>query len=236
MGYSILELATFILPLFYASLQPKASLLAILHLINYIVGNPFPSPKTATMKIALLLLPVILFASCGNEQTEATAPPEVQVKAAAAPIDPAVQKLESLKAAAPMGLDELSAFLPSKLGEIRRSNVSMSSNMGYGMAHADYEKNSRTDIRVTLYDCSGAQGADIYESIYASKLDKNREDSSGFNRTIDFNGGKAIEQYSSRDKVGTLTYMPAERVLAVLTARNIEPEALLKAAADLKKK
>ena len=188
------------------------------------------------MKIALLLATAALFASCGNEKTEAPAAPGVQVKAAATPIDPAVQKLETLKAASPLGLDQLSAYLPAKLGDIRRSNISMSSNMGYGMAHADYEKNSRTDVRVTLYDCSGAQGAAIYESIFASKLDKNREDSSGFNKTIDFNGGKAIEQYSTKEKVGTLTFMADERVLAVLTSRNIAPEALLKSAADIRKK
>jgi len=187
------------------------------------------------MKIALPLAIAFFFVSCGNEKTETPREAEVQVKAAATPIDPETQKLEALKAAAPMGLDALSSYLPSRLGEIRRSNISMSSNLGYGMAHADYEKNSRTNIRVTLYDCSGKQGADIYQSIFASKLDKNRQDSSGYNKTIDYNGGKAIEQYSSREKTGMLTFMADERILAVLTSRNIEPELLLKAGTDIRK-
>ena len=112
----------------------------------------------------------------------------------------------------------------------------MSSDMGYAVAHGDYEKNNKTDMRVTVYDCAGEAGAGIYKATYLNKLKELRENEEGYTKTIDFMGSQAIEHHKKKDKVTTLTYLAGKRILVVVSARDFEPEKVKEAAEKINNK
>jgi hypothetical protein len=174
-----------------------------------------------------LLLPALLFIiiSC-SEKSEKKAEENAQVKSINTVIDPKVQKLESLKSLTPMDLEELKSFLPDVINGIKRSHYSVSSGLGYGMAHADYEKNNKTDIRVTLYDCAGEPGAGLFESIYWNRLNQVKEDENAVIKTVDISGGKAIQKIEKGTNITTLTYFANNRILVILSGKNVDPAAL----------
>ncbi len=187
-----------------------------------------------------ILLPffslVLLFMACNpSVKTEQVneANNEAKVKAAATPADPLVVKMQQLGAMQPLGLDELAALLPASLEGIKRSNLSMNNNMGYATAHADYEKNNKTDMRVTLYDCSGTAGLAWFRANYASKLKESSNDEKGYSKVIDLNGEKAIEEYESQSKITSITYLTRGRILVNISSRNMDPEKVKLAASQV---
>jgi len=187
-------------------------------------------------KLLLLVLSASLLAACNSDdktvQKSETAN-EAKVKSAATPVNPVAEKIAALKALPSIGLDGLSAWLPSQLNDIKRGNLTMSSNMGYAVAHADYDKNNKTNMRVTAYDCAGDNGADLYQTIYLKKMKDVQESEDGYTKAIDFMGGKAVEHYEKQNKITTLTYMANNRILVVVSARNFEPEQVREAAEKL---
>ena len=189
------------------------------------------------MKRVLLmaLSAAFLLAACNSNSPAKTeeATKEAHVKSAATPPDPLTQKMDELQALSPLGLDELSAWLPNQFNGIKRSNLSMNNDLGYALAHGDYEKNNKTDMRVTVYDCSGQAGADLYKATYADKLKEQSENEDGYTKVIDFMGEKAIEHHEKKNKVTTLTYLANNRILVVVSARNFEPEKVREAAEKL---
>ena len=180
------------------------------------------------MKRALLILSsALLFSSCSSdnkaEKKEVAAEPQVK---SAVKIDPREQQLEIMKNASTTGLDELQKMLPASLAEIKRSKFSMTSNLGYATAQADYEKNSKTYIHLVLYDCAGAQGADLYNKSFLSDLDKSIDNEAGYTKTIALGSGKAIEKYEAATKVTTISFLANDKILFVLAGKNIPAETL----------
>ncbi|MES2881629.1 MAG: hypothetical protein V4676_05730 [Bacteroidota bacterium] len=188
--------------------------------------------------VPFLFTLAITIACSNNNKTSATneATDSATKKAADKTVDPAQAKTETLTSTTPMDLDELKDYLPTQLEGMKRNNFSMSSSMGYATAHADYEKNKRTDVRVVLYDCAGEAGAALYNSTYAAKMNVPTDSSSkGYNKNIVLLGNKAIEHFDKVANATTLTFMVNERLMAVLTGRNIPAETLEKAAEQIKK-
>jgi hypothetical protein len=179
--------------------------------------------------LPIFLSLVVLFVACNpSVKTEqiSEASNEAKVKTVATPIDPLAVKMQQLGALQPLGLDELAALLPQTLNGIRRSGLTMNNNMGYATAHADYEKNNRTDMRVTLYDCSGSSGLAWFRANYASKL----KDGS---KLIELNGEKAIEEFDNQTRVTSITYLTRGRILVNISSRNMDPEKVKEAAGQI---
>ena len=187
-------------------------------------------------RVVLFLFLTFALLACKGDEKKAPSEPVVQVKAATTePVDPVKAKMDELKKMPVMDLDQLRKMMPEALNGIKRSSFSMSSNLGHGEDKGDYEKNSKTYIRVALYDCSGPSGADIYHTSYLLKTKLNIENEEGYTKTVNMNGKQAIESYEKPANAITLTYMHNDRVLVVLTGRNISVEDMKKAAADLGK-
>jgi len=158
---------------------------------------------------------------------------DAKVKSVTTPVDPVTQKIEELEKLTPVGLDELTPWLPDELNGIKRSNLTMSTDRGYAVAHADYEKNSKTDMRVTVYDCGGVAGANLYKVTYANKMNQLQESGEGYTKTTNFMGEKAIEQHEINNNITTLTYLANNHILVVVSARNFDPEQVKEAAQKL---
>lgn len=188
--------------------------------------------------LLFILSATVVWAACNSEtvRKKDESANETKVKSMATPVDPVAQKIIELKRLTPVGLEELPAWLPNALNGIKRTNLTMSSDMGYAVAHADYDKNNKTNMRVTVYDCAGQTGAALYKSTFADKLKEAQETEEGYTKTIDFMGGKAIEHHEKKNKVTTLTFMADNRTLVVLSARSFEPEVVRQGAEKIVKK
>jgi hypothetical protein len=185
------------------------------------------------MKRNLLLITLFVFFFSCSEKSDKKADEQAQVKSVNTVADPKKQKLERLRSMAAMDLEELKSLLPLEVNGIKRTNLSVSSALGYGMAHADYENKTKTDFRVTLYDCSGATGAGLYESIFLNRLNQPKNNEEVTVKTIDFKGEKAIEKMDGKTKTHTLTFLTNERVLVIVSGRNVDTEAMMESVQKL---
>jgi hypothetical protein len=170
-------------------------------------------------RFTLFAVLLVALAACGDKQNKAAEAP-AQVKSAAA-VDPLQQQLDGLKKMPQLGLDELSTYLPASLEGMKRSNLTMESSMGYGKAHADYIKNSKTDIRVNIYDCAGEAGSSLFNTEYASRKKAPKQTEDSYVKTVPFDGNTAVESWDKSSGATTLTYPAGDQVLVMVTSRNV---------------
>ena len=81
-----------------------------------------------------------------------------------------------------------------------------------------------------MYDCTGEKGADIYKNSFQSYMNKTDATEAGYTKTIDFMGGKAIERFDASNKTTTLSFMADDKILVVLSGKNVPIETLKEAA------
>lgn len=143
------------------------------------------------------------------------------------------KKMEKLKALKPLSLDELKALLPEEIAGIKRTSFNTSSTMGFAVSQGEYKKDDSTEINVAIYDGAGEAGAGMYAMMYMTKLNMQSESSDGYTRTIDFKGEKAVETYEKASNQNTLTYLANDRLLVVLSGRNVDAQALREVAENL---
>jgi hypothetical protein len=179
---------------------------------------------------------MLTFISCSDKKTATKEPvPEPQVKSVAK-VDPIAEKLDALKKAQPTDLSDMQKMLPDEMAGIKRSKFFMTSNLGYATVQADYEKSSSNYLHLVMYDCTGEQGSDLYKKSFQSYLDKTSASEEGYTKTIDFMGEKAVERFEASNKVITLSFMANDKILMVLSGKNIPAETLREAAQKLNAK
>ncbi|MGZ8538150.1 MAG: hypothetical protein ACXWV9_07790 [Flavisolibacter sp.] len=183
-----------------------------------------------------------LLLSCNNDKkvtaTETsedgtTTSTSVDVKGMSDAADEMNKKMEALKKLTPLTTDQLKALLPQEINGINQTEYNTSAAMGYALAQGEYKKDDTTEIELQVYDCAGEAGSAWYSMTYWSAMNFQQENSREYTKTIDFNGGKAIEQYNKENHESTLTYNANERLLVVLKGRNVTPDELKSIAAKL---
>ena len=147
--------------------------------------------------------------------------------------DEMTKKTEELKKLTPLTLDQLKALLPETLAGIKRTNFNANSAAGYATVEGEYRKDDSTNLKVMIYDCAGEAGASFYTLTYWSAMNFQQESEKEYTKTIDFKGGKAIENYKKDQKESSLTYVANDRLLVAITGDNMEPSALKEAAQSL---
>lgn len=143
------------------------------------------------------------------------------------------KKMEELKALKPLSLDELKALLPEEIAGIKRTSFSTNSTMGFAVSQGEYQKDDSTEINVMIYDGAGEAGASMYGMMYLTKMNMQSESSDGYTKTIDFKGGKAVETYEKGSDQTTLTYLANDRLLVVITGKNVDNQELKQVAESL---
>lgn len=143
------------------------------------------------------------------------------------------KKTEELQKLSPYTLDQMKAFLPEELVGAKRSKFSANSAMGAAFAEGEYTLNDSTEIELKLFDCAGQAGAGIYSMQYLGMMNFQSESDNEYTKTIDFNGGRAIEHGEKNGNRSTLTYLAADRLLVTLEGRNTSADLLKKAAGSL---
>ncbi len=195
-------------------------------------------------KIYHLLLPAILvISSCNNDKSKVTTTEknddgtvtktEVDVKGLSSKADEMTEKMEALKTMKPLTIEEMRALLPETFDGVKQTNYNASATMGYTIVAVDYEKDSKNELKVQLYDCAGEMGASFYASAFWTTMNFQQENDEGYTKTVDFMNGKAIEAYKKDRNESTLTYVVGDRLMVILEGKNMNPEELKAAAQKL---
>lgn len=161
----------------------------------------------------------------------------VDVSQAAGAADEMQKKIEELKKLTPLTTDQLKAMLPEELMGMKRSNFSANSMMGFATAEATY-KNEGDDKRIELsiFDCAGEAGAGIYSLNFWTRMSMQSENDNGYTKSIDFNGGKAVETYEKSNDQYELTFVASDRLLVSVKGEKTGLDALKQVAESLKLK
>jgi hypothetical protein len=187
------------------------------------------------MKQFLLVAIVsIIFVACGGRKpADKTENKDVAVKAMATPVDEKAQKTEELKKAPQLTLEQMRVLLPHELDSAQERNYVASTQFGYGLASVEYPKSKSRSIKVTLYDCAGELGSANYFENYWNNLNVQHQTENDFMRTIDFEGGKAVETFKKDLNLSTLTFVVRGRLVIIMEGKNLSPEELQAAAKKL---
>ena len=185
----------------------------------------------------LVILASIVLAACGGrKQDDKTVSPAATVKSMTAPVDEKEQKIEELKKAPQLTLEQMRLLLPQELDSAKEKNYLASTQFGYGLASVEYPKTKSRGLKVTLYDCAGEMGSSNYFENYWNYLNVLKQTETEFTKTIDFEGGKAVETYKKDMNLATLTFVIRGRLVIVVEGKNMSPEELQNAAKKLHQK
>ena len=143
------------------------------------------------------------------------------------------KKTEELQKLSPYTLDQMKAMLPEELAGAKRSKFSANSAMGAAYAEGNYPLNDSTELELKIFDCAGQAGAGIYSMQYLGMMNFQSESDDEYTKTIEFNGGKAVEHQDKRNNRSTLTYLGRDRLLVTLEGRNTGIDLLKQAAGSL---
>lgn len=187
-----------------------------------------------------LLLLAFVIASCGNDKTKVstteknedgtTTKTEVDVKGMNNAADEMTEKMEALKKLKPLTIEQLKALLPEEFEGAKQSNYNASATMGYTYASAKYKKDNNTGLEIQLFDCAGEMGAMYYSTAFWAGMNFQQENENEYTKTIDFMGGRAIENYRKEQNNSTLTFIVNDRLMVVLQGKNMSPDELKTAA------
>lgn len=143
------------------------------------------------------------------------------------------KKTEDLQKLTPYTLDQMKALLPEEIAGAKRSRFSANSAMGAAYAEGEYAFNDSTELELKIFDCAGQAGAGIYSLQYLNLMNFQSESDNEYTKTIDFNGGRAVEHLDKNNNRSTLTYLAGERLLVTLEGKNTGVELLKQTAESL---
>ena len=178
------------------------------------------------MKKQLLFLFTIIFllAACNNaakkedstttEKTESDKASDASDKSSSSGIsalDDGTKRMEELKKLSPISNETLKSFLPSEVMGMKRTSFNVSSAMGYAVGTAEYKKDDTTNYTVAIYDCAGEAGSGFYAMSYLSRMNMEREDDNGYEKTVSYKGTNALEAYDKHNHEHRLHFLASER-------------------------
>jgi hypothetical protein len=186
-------------------------------------------------------LPLLLILSCNNKKfthTEknddgTTTTTSYDATAVSDKAEGAQKRAEELKKLTPLTLEQLKAMLPASVGGVNRTDFNANSSMGYSFADANYRKDDSTSLKVSVYDCAGEAGSAMYALTFMTRMNIQQESARGYTKTVDFMGGRAIEEYDNDGKVSKLTFIASDRFMVSLEGQNMTVDAVKSAAKSL---
>lgn len=168
---------------------------------------------------------VMLFSSCKGKKTYTTDDGNTKVTYDVSEVEDASKemnaKMEELKKLSPMTADQIKLMLPEELLGMKRTNFSANSMMGYASGEATYLKNDSAQLRLTIFDCAGEAGSAFYMMNYWSKMSMESQTDDGYVKTIEFMGGKAVEDYKKYNNSYTITFSANDRLMINLSGENM---------------
>ena len=191
----------------------------------------------------LLLASMIVLAACNNKSkqntattnngTSTTTPTSTSGETTTMPTNDMAKTMEEMKKLPELSTDQLKAMLPETLMDMKRSNFSVNSGMGFGVADARYKNDDGSkQIHVMIYDCAGQAGVAYYSMMYWG-MNMEQEDENGYKKTTTFNGSKAIESFEKGSNQYGLMFPASNRLLVNIEGENTGLDAVKQAAGSL---
>ena len=140
---------------------------------------------------------------------------------------------EKLKKLTPLSIDQVKALIPNELLGMQRSSFSANSAMGVSVGKGTYKGDGDKELNIEIIDCAGETGSGWYTMRYFSLWNFQQEDDNGYQKTIDFNGGKAIEKYTKSNDRYELTYFGGDRFIVQIDAEKVGLDGIKQVASDL---
>jgi hypothetical protein len=182
------------------------------------------------MRLLRSLLPVsiILMLSCSNnrekgkisikdEKGKATATFDVKsIEELVKVAEKSGDKAEELKKLTPLSTDQLKAMMPEELMGIKKTSFSADSYSGASSSTATYKSDDGKELKLIIYDCAGEAGAGIYAIRYMTMWNIEHEDDHGYQKTVDFNGQKAVENYVKSSDEYSIAFLSNDRFLVTV--------------------
>jgi hypothetical protein len=191
--------------------------------------------------ILSLLFTGLCLAACNNNKKPVTITSEdgkekttIDVNSVTSSTDEMQKKMEELKKLTPLTTDQLKTMLPDEIMGMKRASFNANSMMGYAAADATYKnEGDEKELHVNIFDCAGEAGAGIYSLNYWTRMSMTSENDNGYSKTVDFNGGKAVEQYTKSNDEYQITYVANDRLLVSVSGSKTGLDAVKDAAKNL---
>lgn len=130
------------------------------------------------------------------------------------------------KKVTPVDFRELKALMPESVGDFKRTNLEGEkvAAMGMNISHADADysnadNSASIDMKITdLGSISGISGLAAY-GWYMVDIDKENE--TGYEKTISYKGNKGYEKYDNQGKYGELSILVAKRFVVEANGNNV---------------
>ena len=193
-------------------------------------------------QFSFLLLAAFLFLACKNKNkfshTEknadgSTTTTSVDVASLTSNADEMTKKIEALKKLTPLTLDQLKTLLPEELNGIKRTNFKANSAMWFSIAEGEYKKDDKSELKLVIYDCAGEAGSGMFAMTYWTQMNVQSENTDGYVKSVDFNGGKAVESFKKGNNESSLTYVGDDRLLIIITGRGMDMNSVKQVAQNL---
>jgi len=131
-------------------------------------------------------------------------------------VEKSEDKAEELKKLTPLSTDQLKAMMPEELMGIKKTSFSADSNSGASSSTATYKSDDGKELKLIIFDCAGEAGAGIYSLRYMTLWNIQHEDDHGYQKTVDFNGQKAVENYVKSNDKYSLGFLYNDRLLVTV--------------------
>tara|TARA_R110000868_G_scaffold205702_1_gene454267 strand:- start:2371 stop:2994 length:624 start_codon:yes stop_codon:yes gene_type:complete len=140
------------------------------------------------------------------------------------------KNIEKLSELTPVTKDEIKAWMPEELGDLKRTEYNIGSQMGISVFKLSFKGDNEKKINVTISDGAGNGSALVAMFSMFQNIDIDTESESGYERTQTFDGQRALVKYQSLKNYEktTLQCLINGRFGIEANAWNIEPEELWK--------
>jgi len=157
----------------------------------------------------------------------------VSVSEATKTMEETANKAEELKKLTPLSLDQVKALIPNELLGMPRTNFDANAAGGYASAKGTYRGEGDKELNIEIIDCAGEMGSLIYNTRFFAFWNYQHEDDNGYEKTIDFNGGKAVEKYTKSNERYELTSFANDRFVVHVEGEKIPLDDVKKVANGL---
>jgi len=191
-------------------------------------------------RVFICLIGVFLITSCKGPKDKLTIKDENGNKVASVSVNEATKKMEEtankaeeLKKLPPLSIDQVKALIPNELLGMPRTSFDANSAAGYATAKGTYKGDGDKELDIEIIDCAGEMGSLIYNTRFFAFWNYQHEDDNGYEKTTDFNGGKAVEKYTKSSERYELTSFSNDRFIVHVEGEKVPLDDIKKVAKDL---
>ncbi|WP_033957407.1 hypothetical protein [Psychroserpens jangbogonensis] len=138
------------------------------------------------------------------------------------------KNIEKLSEITPVSKEQIKAWMPEKLGDLKRTEYNIGSQIGISVFKLSFKGDNDKKINVTISDGAGKGSALVAMFSMFQNMEIDTENESGYERTQTFDGQRTLIKYqaSSNYQKTTLQYLVNQRFGIEANAWKMEPDEL----------